>query len=205
METIKNAEQLLGIRKNMQLCILQNPNYFGTITDIGLNKIYKPVYKIEQKNYYEELGRVSYNPVTEKLNAAVILKHASGYLGIPCQGGSKEYVRFYVDYANNGKWVDEGAVSVGVYDRKSEEDLFYDVELKINPKIKHCLDKPVVLPRVKVILSWNMLPPANHPNWNVIWGDVKEAAIELTPRKDWYCSFNHLLHPSLTDKLQMEN
>jgi hypothetical protein len=205
MKTDKNAEQLLGIRKNMQLCILQNPNYFGTIEDVGLNKIYKPVYKIKQKNYYEELGDVSYNPVTEKLKVAMVVKHASGYLGVPCQGGSKEYVRFYVDYTNSGKWVDEGAVSVGVYDRNFEEDLFYDVELKINPRIKHCLDKPVVLPKVKVILSWNMLPPANHPDWNVIWGDVKEATIQITPRTDWFCSYRHLLDLSLVDNMHLPN
>jgi hypothetical protein len=205
MKTTENEQQLLSIRKNMQLCILQNPNYFGTIADTGLNKIYKPVYKIEQQNYYEALGGVSYNAVTEKLNASVIVKHASGYLGVPCQGGSKEYVRFYVDYANNGKWVDEGAVSVGVYDRNFEEDLFYDVELKINPRIKHCLDKPAALPKVKVILSWNMLPPANHPNWNVIWGDVKEATIQIAPRKDLFCSFAHLLSAASIDKMQLSN
>jgi hypothetical protein len=205
MKPTENKQQLLSIRKNMQLCILQNPNYFGTIPDIGLNKIYKPVYKIEQKNYYEELGGVSYNPVTEKLNASVIVKHAAGYLGMPCHGGSKEYVRFYVDYANNGKWVDEGAVSVSVYDRNFEENLFYDVELKINPRIKHCLDKPVVVPKVKIILSWNLLPPANRPNWNVIWGDVKEATIQITPRKDWFGSFSHLFDATSIDKLQISN
>jgi hypothetical protein len=205
MKTDENAEQLLGIRKNMQLCILQNPNYFGTIEDVGLNKIYKPVYKIKLKNYYEELGNVSYNPVTEKLKVTMVVKHASGYLGVPCQGGSKEYVRFYVDYANSGKWVDEGAVSIGVYDRNFEEDLFYDVELKINPRIKHCLDKPVVLPKVKVILSWNLLPPANHPDWNVIWGDIKETTIQITPRKDWFCSYRHLLDLSLVDNMHLPN
>lgn len=205
MKTIENTEQLLSIRKNMQRCILQNPNYFGTIADVGLNKIYKPVYQIEQKNYYEELGDVNYNPVTEKLHVPLIVKHASGYLGIPFQGGSKEYIRFYVDYANNGEWVDEGAVSVGVYDRHFDEELFYDVELKVNPKIKHCLNKPVSLPRVKVILSWNLLPPVNHPNWNVIWGDVKEAVIQLTPKKDWFCSFDQLLDLSSTEKLQAIN
>jgi hypothetical protein len=205
MKTDENTQQLLSIRKNMQLYILQNPNYFGTIADIGLNKIYKPVYRIKQKNYYEELGGVSYNPATEKLNVSVIVKHASGYLGSPSQGGSKEYIRFYVDYGNNGKWVDEGAVSVGVYDRNFEEDLFYDVELKINPRIKHCLDKPVALPKVKAILSWNMLPPANHPDWNVIWGDVKETTIQIAPRKNWFCSFNHLPHSSIVDKMEMPN
>jgi hypothetical protein len=205
MKTVENNKQLLNIRKNMQLCILQNPNYFGTIADAGLNKIYKPVYEIKQKNYYEELGGISYNPYTEKLNVPVILKHASGYLGAPCQGGSKEYVRFYVDYTNDGKWTDEGAVSVGVHDRNFEEELFYDVELKINPRMKYCIDKPVALPRVKVILSWNLLPPVNHPNWNVIWGDVKESTVQIVHGKNRSLALGQLLDPSLLDKMQVSN
>lgn len=200
MKADENAEQLLSIRKHTNLYLLQNPNYFGTIPDIGLNKIYKPVYDLKFKSYYEQLGCVSYNPVSEKLNAVVIVKRASGYLGTPCQGGSKEYVRFYVDYNNNGNWVDEGVISVGVYDHNFDEDLCYDVELKITPKIKHCCDKQPVLPRVKAILSWNLMPPANHPNWNFIWGDVKEVNVQIAPRKDWFCLFTHFTDLVIKDK-----
>lgn len=204
MKADENAEHLLSIRKHTNLYLLQNPNYFGTIPDVGLNKIYKPVYDLKYKSYYEQLGCVSYNPVTEKLNAVVVVKRASGYLGTPCQGGSKEYVRFYVDYNNNGNWIDEGVVSVGVYDHNFDEDLCYDVELKITPKIKHCCDKKPVLPRVKAILSWNLMPPANHPNWNFIWGDVKEENIQIAPRKDWFCLFTHFTDLIIKDKKALD-
>ncbi len=205
MKKEETADQLLSIRKNMQQCILQNPNYFGTIADAGLNKIYKPVYEIRKKNYFEQLGHLSYNPVTEKLSAVVTLKHAYGYLGTPCNGGSREYVRFYVDYSNTGSWIDEGAVSLGVYDHKFEEELFYDVELKLAPKIRHYHDKASALPRIRAILSWNMLPPVNRPDWNVIWGDVKEGNVHINQGKDSFCLFSHLLDLKAVDKMQVQN
>jgi hypothetical protein len=31
-----------------------------------------------------------------------MVKQASGYLSDACGGGSREYVRFFVDYDNNG-------------------------------------------------------------------------------------------------------
>lgn len=183
MEAEENAEKLLSIRKNTLLYLLQNPNYFGTIPDPGLNKIYKPVYNLRLKNYFEQLACVGYDPVTEKLNALVIVKRALGYLGTPAHGGSREYVRFYVDYTNSGNWVDEGVACIGVYDHSFGENLFYDVELKVNPKTKYTYNKNQELPKVRAILSWNMMPPANHPDWNFVWGDVQEASDENAARK----------------------
>lgn len=201
MKTDVNAEELLSIRKHTQLYLLKNPNYFGTIPDAGLNKIYKPVYELKSKNYYEQLGCVTYNPSTEKLNAVVIVKKSTGYLGAPCQGGSKEYVRFYVDYDNSGNWIDEGAVSLGVFDHTYEEDLFYEIESQLTPMIKEFYDKKQTLPKVRAILSWNILPPTNHPDWNVVWGSVQEADIQFAPRKDWFCLFDHLIdQPVLINK-----
>lgn len=199
MKLEENAEALLSLRKHTLLYLLQNPNYFGTIPDVGLNKIYKPVYELKAKNYYEGIRGVSYNPVTEKLNAVVVVKRAIGYLGIPYQGGSKEYIRFYVDYNNSGNWIDEGVVSVGIYDHNYEEDLYYDVELNVKPKIKHCCENGT-LPRVRAILSWNLMPPANNPEWKFVWGDVKETNIQIAPRRDWFCLFSHLLDVRLKDK-----
>lgn len=194
MKNREKADQLLNMRKNMQLNILQNPNYFGTITDVGLNKIYKPVIEIKEKNYFERLGCVSYNSGTGKLNAVVILKRASGYLGKPGKGGSKEYVRFYLDYTGAGQWVDVGVTSVNVYDHSFEEELFYDVELKLTPVIKHFCSKASVLPKVRAILSWNMMPQQNKPDLNFVWGDVKETNVHITPKNEWIGLLNNLLN-----------
>ena len=193
MKTDESAEHLLSIRKHTQLYLLKNPNYFGTISDVGLNKIYKPVYELKHKNYYEQLGNINYSPMTGKINAVVIIKRATGYLGKPYQGGSKEYIRFYVDYDNSGNWVDEGVIGLGVYDHNVEEDLFYEVESGVIPKIRNLYDKEGIMPRVRAILSWNTMPPVNHPDWNFIWGSVREGEIEIAPNKDWFCLFNHLI------------
>ncbi len=192
MKKINNPEQMLSLRKNTALHLLQNPNYFGTMQDKELVKKFSPVLQLPDKTYYEGLGCISYSPEKEKLDAVVMLKRETGYLGTACQGGSREYVRFYVDYQNNGTWIDEGVANVGVYDHNFPEHLCYNVELKISPKLRHCCDSSPVLPNVRAILSWNQVPPPNQPNWPPVWGDVKEARIQIAPRKDWLCLLNHI-------------
>ncbi len=194
MKKITNPEQMLNIRKNTHLFLLQNPNYFGTLSDKELVKKYLPVFQNPEHTYYESLGCVSYNPDAQKLDAVVHLKRETGYSGNACQGGSREYVRFYVDYHNNGTWTDEGAAFVGVYDRNFPEDLCYNVELKITPKLRHCCDDAPVLPKVRAILSWNTIPPANQPNWHPVWGAVKDAYVQIAPRKDWLCLFHNIFN-----------
>jgi hypothetical protein len=214
-ETNHPAEKMLQVRANTSLYLLQNPNYFGTSKDDDILKLYKPVFPLAQSTYYEALGCVSYNPAKKVLNAVVRLNHQSGYSGSACQGGSREYVRFYVDYNDDGNWVDEGLAFVGVYDRSFPDIFCYNVNLTITPNVTRCCDSKPVLPKVRAILSWNTIPPDNSPNWTPIWGDVKEAYVQIAPRKDWLCLFNKfnkaldvkefINNPSLIAKMEMEN
>jgi hypothetical protein len=36
---------------------------------------------------------------------------------------------------------------------------------------------------MRAILSWNNPPPPNQPNWNPVWGNMREATILLEPRR----------------------
>ncbi|MCB0521353.1 MAG: hypothetical protein H6577_24150 [Lewinellaceae bacterium] len=193
-------------REQFQHLILQNPNYFGNLTEAGVKTAQKAVLSIVGNTTYEDLKCISYHPETAKLEATVQLKQTSGYGGTYCTGGTREYVRFYVDYDRNGTWVDEGLVSFDSYSLGFTEDLCYSVNVFINPKKRKCCKSGAVLPRVRAILSWNAAPPANQPNWLPVWGTRKEANIQIEPRHDIFCLITDFLpkfeiDPSKFEKL----
>lgn len=139
---------------------------------------------------YEELSCVGYNPETEELTAIIKIKRSFGYNGNLCSNGSFEYVRFYVNYG--GGYQDVGYVGVNVHDiadsfdcsKNLEKPIEYAVRLKINPKHQIC-GQPL-LPKVKAVLTWNVIPPANDPNLTqpgYVWGNVREEQIQIKPIK----------------------
>ena len=169
----------VNLRSVFKVLQLSNENYFGNIKDSQ----FKPVELIAANVFYEELKCVSYNPGTQLLNAAIVIKQNGGYSGGSCTNGSFEYVRFYVDYLRNGSWVDEGVVSTNVHDLAFQENICYNVHVKIDPKKIACCDDDAVLPRVRAILSWNSAPPANSPAWIPVWGSTMETNIQIAPSK----------------------
>lgn len=180
--------ECIGLRKNFQLLLLENPNYFGNLTEVGeMIEDLEPQVQIISDTSYEELTCVSFNPEKDELKGVVQIKQSSGYSGGPCTDGSKEYVRFYVDYNRDGTWIDEGVVNFDVHDLPFQEHLCYAVNLKIDPKTRRCCDRKPVLPRVLAILSWNQEPPANMPNWLPVWGNRLEVNIQLAPRSPFWC------------------
>jgi hypothetical protein len=44
-----------------------------------------------------------------------------------------------------------------------------------------CADGPVVVP-IRAILSWNVAPPSNNPNYIPTWGNREETLINISPR-----------------------
>ncbi len=195
MEKVKlDAEKIVQLRTNTKLHLLQNPNYFGTIKDKALFTQYQPVQLLgNYQNYYEELGCIDYKPETKTLGAVVIVKQGNGYTSDACLGGSREYVRFFVDYDNNGTWVDEGLAELGVYNHSFSDDLCYYAQITLSPNKTSCCQDNAVLPNVRAILSWNNAPTAGDPNFPYIWGDVKEARIQIAPSSSFWCYFkSHL-------------
>ena len=182
-ERPKKELEHFDLRSTFKVLQLSNANYFGNLKDSKL----KPVEQIAGNVFYEELKCVSYHPATQQLNAAISIKQDGGYSGGPCTNGSFEYVRFYVDYLRNGTWIDEGLASTNVHDLPFQENLCYNVHIKIDPKKRACCDDDAVLPRVRAILSWNSAPPANSPNWAPVWGNIMETNIQVAPLKSLWC------------------
>ena len=177
----------LELRRSFKILLLENANYFGNLSDLNLKDIADPVLKKVSDTRFEELTCVGYNPESRDLGALVRVKLMSGYSGGPCTDGSKEFVRFYLDYGD-GVWVDEGAVNFDAHDLPFDEELCYAVRLRLDPKKRSCCDREPVLPRVRAILSWNVEPPAGMPDWLPVWGNRLECDIQIAPRRDFFCN-----------------
>ncbi|MDQ6949345.1 MAG: hypothetical protein M3256_24610, partial [Actinomycetota bacterium] len=167
-------------RAKLKALLSTNPNYFGTVEGSTL-----PVVEaMSGDTTYEELEYVSFNPEQSLLEATVSVKRPFGYGGDLCQTGSHEYVKFFLDYGSG--WVDSGVASIEVHDIPNGIDCFddprlplsYSATLKVDIPREWC--KTPVLPKVRVILSWQVIPTG--PNFKPVWGDVQDCAVQIAPR-----------------------
>jgi hypothetical protein len=160
-------------RRHFKKLLLKNPNYFG---NLKVSK-YKAVKVLKNKTTYEELKCVGYNPHLEQLEAVVYIKKDYGFGGNLCSSGSTEYVRFFVDWKNDGNWQDVGMARFKAHNIPGDKPLEYAVTLKLDPKEKFCTIEN--LPRIKAILSWNNPPTAGDPDFVPVWGNALEARIQI--------------------------
>jgi hypothetical protein len=162
-------------RTNFALLTLGNPNYFGNLTDSP----FPPVTSVIGNTTYEEVRCVGYNPDVNLLKAVVWIKLPFGFLGDLCAPGSKEYVRFYISFDNGATWQDQGLVSFTAHDTPGPKPLEYAVTLA--PHSYHTWCTRELLPLVRAILSWNVPPPPNTPNYSPVWGNMLDGHIQVQP------------------------
>jgi hypothetical protein len=164
-------------RDQFRSLILSNPNYFGNLEASP----YKPVKLIQGNKSYEELVCVGLNPPFDRLEGVIHIKRPTGYSGTICTPGTFEYVRFYVDLFDNGVWHDVGLTSVRVHDIPGDKPLCYAVKLDFSPIRKLCFFENII--SVRAILSWNVPPPANTPNFVPVWGNTMTVQAQVRPRR----------------------
>jgi hypothetical protein len=122
---------------------------------------------------YEEVKEVGFNPQDRTLEAVIAIKQSSGY-------EEHEYVGFYVDWNDNGKFSTYGGEVVGldsVYitnPGKTDLPLSYalDVAATPPPSIKNG-----AVVKVRAILSY--AEPPTGPNFVPTWGNVIERNIRI--------------------------
>src|SRR5436305_3610267 len=161
-----------------KLLLLSNANYFGNLAESPD----KAVVPIVSNTSYEELACVGYHPQQERLEAVVYLYQPTGYGTDLCGAGTPEYVRFYLSFDNGATWQDEGAAGFQAHDIPGTDKakrLEFAVSLAVSPARKLCWLDSVI--QVRAILAWNHLPPANTPGWKPVWGNVREATIQVEP------------------------
>lgn len=175
----------LELRRRVHVLIAQNPNYFGNLPDLGI----APEVEIVGDTIYEQASCLAYNPDVEVLEATVQVKRSSGYGGDLCSPGSTEWVRFYLSYDNGATWQDIGLGSFKAHDIPDSRDCAGEVTKPLSYTVAHPLPEPIhqsclrpVLPLVRAILSWSIMPPANQPNWAPVWGNVIDRHVQLRLR-----------------------
>lgn len=185
MPDVTKAAAVLPVpleRSSYPKLIAKNPNYFG---NFGTSPL-KAVKVIQNDTTYEQVTCLGYIPSTSILEAVVQIKQPAGYDGDTCTSGSHEYIRFYVDYGSG--FEDLGYVAVNVHDvpnatdcaKAAEKPLSFAASVAFQPKTNWC--GVPVLPKVRAILSWQTVPPANTPNYNPVWGNHLDAHIQIRPR-----------------------
>lgn len=163
-------------RARFTFLTLQNPNYFGNLKASVLD----PITTIIGNTKYEEIECVGFNPDFDRLEAVVLIKKSSGYGGGICSNGSPEYVRFYLSYDGGSTWKDQGITSFHAFNIPCDKPLEYAATLQISPSKGLCISEN--LPIVRAILSWKNPPPEEAPDWLPVWGQVKEARIQIGSR-----------------------
>ena len=167
-------------RAQFKALILANPNYFGNVK----KSPFKPKLKILSNTEYEEIGCVGFQPQFNRLEAVVFCKQPFGYGGDVCSNGTPEYVRFYLSFNDGASWQDQGLASFTAYDipgTTGAKQLEYAVTLQIDPPKKFCFINNLVL--VRAILSWNVPPSPNDPDFTPVWGNVHNTHIQIEPYK----------------------
>lgn len=164
-------------RAQFRALILANPNYFGNVKESP----FKPVLNIQSNTTYEEICGVGYQPQFNRLEAVVFVNQASGYGGDICSPGTPEYLRFYLSFDDGATWHDQGLAAFTAYNIAGDKPLEYAVTLEIDPSKKFCFINNLVL--VRVILSWNVPPPPDEPDYPPVWGNVHDTRIQIDPFK----------------------
>lgn len=193
----RSDEEIESERQHFRVLISVNPNYFGTAPDTS----FEAVSELSQDTRYEELECVGYHPRREELEAVVHVKRDTGYLGDVCTDGSREYVRFFVDWDGDGTWSDAGMASFPVHDIDGKKPLEYACSVRLDPSEKWCGVEN--LPRVRAILSWNQPPAAGDADFTPVWGNVLEGTIQIDPKT--FIAFPDLLSEfdlQIPDELQ---
>lgn len=177
-------------RTQFRSLISANPNHFG---NAGPSK-FEQVELIASNTSFEEITSIGYNPQTSRLFATLDIKKSAGYVGDMCETGSTEHVRFFVNFGAG--WNDAGVAATDVHNTELDQEqdcagnairpLTYSVEQPFSPPRRWCTSPQ--LPKVRAILSWNLEPPAGNANWNPVFGNVLDCAIQID-RSWWWKDF----------------
>jgi hypothetical protein len=177
----KEEEIFKEERLTIHRLLANNPNYFGTVPNIDF-AVVKP---IKFNTSYEELTCIGVWPERNLLEATLLVKLPFGFLGNKCSQGSYEYVRFFIDWDNDGDFNDAnedlGVARVNVHDvpQVKEHPLCYAVKLPFKPFLTDCRNPYIV--KLRAILSWEIVPPAGDWNFIPIWGNILECWIQIEP------------------------
>lgn len=174
-------KKIEDLRSNFKTLLLKNPNHFGNLS----KSKFQVVNSVIGNTYYEQLDCIGYNSELNELYATFLQKQENGYKGNLCTSGSYEYLRFFVNYGSG--WLDQGITAVNVHNIKDAKDcessnqkpLCFTASVPLKDVKRNFCHKEV-LPKVRVILSYDNFIPSN-PDFRPIWGNILECQVQLKP------------------------
>jgi hypothetical protein len=175
----KAVQEVEKERQHFTELLLENPNYFGTLPGSKLTV----VQQIQYDTRYEQLECVGALPEENIISATFKVKLPYGFNGGLCTPGSHEYIRFFIDWDNDGDYTDFdedlGLVSVNVHDiqEAKKSPLCYAACKSFKSPRSNCQDPLVV--KARAILSWQV--PPTGPSFIPPWGNVMECWIQIAP------------------------
>lgn len=148
---------------------------------LNVDQLSKIIFEPQFNTNFEELTCVALKRETSELHGVIHIKLPGGYSGNLCKAGSKEYVAFYMDFGSGWEYMGTSFVTVHDIDTIPKDGLWYHAVLPVNlePHQKKWCESGVA--RVRGILSWNVVPPPNKPEWIAPWGDREECDVEVKP------------------------
>ncbi len=163
--------------------LAENPNFFGTAPASSL----PPSAPKEFDTSFEELKCLGLYPEENLLEAIFEVKLPIGFDGPLCSPGSHEFVRFFVDWDNDGDFSDPGEsvgfATVRVHDIPEVKAgdpktyICYATSRPVQPPPSTC-QSPLIVP-ARAVLSWQVLPPG--PNGPVVWGNIVQCMVQFRP------------------------
>lgn len=142
------------------------------------------LFSLQEDKSYEELTCVGLNHPLNTLVATLVVKKPQGYMTGLCGPGSREYVAFWVDWNDGAGWTYTGTNSVLVHDIAEMPDggIHYAVTLPVNTAsyTAPCTAGPRIY-KVRAVLSWELPPATDDPNWLPHWGNHVDADIQVQP------------------------
>jgi len=152
--------------------------------DIDINDLVSVLNPGDGSTRYEEMECIGYDPKTQTMVATIRVKLSSGYSGSLCKQGSLEYVTFWADFDDNGSFETcLGTTSVNVHDisKVPDDGLEYAAFLPVNfDQYRQPCEQGARLVPVRAIMSWNIAPPCNNPNYVPVWGNREETVIHIS-------------------------
>jgi hypothetical protein len=152
--------------------------------DINASEIAK-LFPTDGNTQYEELEAIGFNQAQSVLTGVIRVKLSNGYSGNLCSAGSMEFVTFWADFDNSGNFGScLGTTSVNVHDIQDipKAGLEYSIFLPVDfSKHQQPCDSGARIVPIRAILSWQVVPPCNNPNFIPVWGNRDETRIQLVP------------------------
>ncbi|MEP6916193.1 MAG: hypothetical protein ABJC89_11130 [Acidobacteriota bacterium] len=140
--------------------------------------------KADGDTSFEQLACIGVRPGSSALEGVLTVKKPLGYSGSLCGQGSTEFVAFFADFSDGTGFHHLATTSVNVHDLNAVPagGVQYAVFAKANfAKWRVPCEVGARIGRLRAILSWEVAPPANNPNYIPLWGNRLECRFQIHP------------------------